>query len=304
MSSSPQPSSSAAAGSGSIHSTQTVAYPRYYTLIGWFCFAVFGLIAALTQLIAEPVGIGILALFSALSLLGLFLVYASWRGTLRYSEQGVRYRPFFSPAFDFTWADIRSAEYRPGLQVVVLTLADGRTAWLSPMQVGYTDFVAEAERRSGVEIPVVVDLGQTPGVFTDDKDELMLAAIAQARATLPRFLECLRLRSDPPEAFSLKVRLFEPDGRRAEQVWLVDLEETTSGAITGVINNDLVQVRSYRPGQRVPVDPDNILDWGLHRDGQMHGNYTLRAMLPRLPSDEARRLRPLLADSPDPEPTR
>ena len=131
----------------------------------------------------------------------------------------------------------------------------------------------------------------TVGVESDDPE--MTAAIAEARAMLPQYWQVLAHPEHGESDFSLKVRI--TDGRTIEHFWAVDIEQK-DGAIFGTIDNDPEVVRSVKQGDRIQISEDEITDWGYVRGGKMYGKYTLRAVLNRLPPQEAAKYRRMLAD--------
>lgn len=277
--------------------TVRLRYPGLYALVGWICLLVFGALVPLSQAFpGNRAPLGAVVAFVGFALLGAVIVWFTQRGVLSYGPSHVRYVPLApKPARAFAWSDIRGAEFNAGLQVVVLTLADRSTVWVSIYLENYQEFLAEAERRTGIRMPVVVDLEQTPGAFVEPDDELVQAAAARARESLPNFLAAWRAGRPGDEDFCLKIRV--RDGEVAELVWLGDLAENGEGVLSGLLDNPPVQVRNLRVGQRIGVDPSEILDWAYRRDGRMVGNFSLRALLPRMSASEARKARALLSDA-------
>jgi uncharacterized protein YegJ (DUF2314 family) len=131
-------------------------------------------------------------------------------------------------------------------------------------------------------------------IMVPEKDPAMAAAISQGRATLSRFWQAME-KPGPDEAdFALKVGL--PTGRGgAEHIWANNIERK-DGKILGTINNVPKNLKDMRLGQRIEIPEPLISDWMYRRSGKIVGGYTIRALLPRLPRDEATRLRAMLAE--------
>jgi uncharacterized protein YegJ (DUF2314 family) len=131
-------------------------------------------------------------------------------------------------------------------------------------------------------------------VMVPEKDPAMAAAISQGRATINRFWQAMEKPGPDEEDFALKVGL--PTGRGgAEHIWANDIERK-DGKIFGTINNVPKNLKDIRLGQRIEIPEPLISDWMYRRSGKIVGGYTIRALLPRLPRDEATRLRAMLAE--------
>ncbi|MEL7542650.1 MAG: DUF2314 domain-containing protein [Pseudomonadota bacterium] len=126
----------------------------------------------------------------------------------------------------------------------------------------------------------------------------MNAAIAAARTTLPVFWSRFEARAAGDTRFSIKVKI--SDKGYSEHFWTSNVERD-GDTIHAVIANDPNRVTTVKLGQRIKVDPADISDWMHWRSGKMHGAYTLRVMLPRLPKPQADGFRRVLAPPPSAE---
>lgn len=113
-------------------------------------------------------------------------------------------------------------------------------------------------------------------------DDEIENAIASARNSLPDILE--RFIAGELEAFTVKVRI--SDGQNTEHFWLSD-PKYQDGTFTGTIEAEPQSVSGVTEGQVYEASIDDVTDWMHLRDGLMHGNYTLRVLLPRMPKQEA-----------------
>ena len=129
-------------------------------------------------------------------------------------------------------------------------------------------------------------------VTSRSSDPQMNSARQQARDRLDWFLNGIENGSIPVAMASLKVAVPKPDGG-AEHLWVESFTSNREGFV-GVIANDPVVV-SLNRDDRYKFSRKQITDWMFWKDGKIHGGYTLRAMLPRLPKEEADELRALLA---------
>ena len=126
------------------------------------------------------------------------------------------------------------------------------------------------------------------------EDEVMNAAVAQARATLSEFLDRLdagRL----TDRDMLKVA-FPTSGGGYEHIWVAAVRRT-SGGLSGVLANDPVHLDKRR-GDPVVFTEAMVSDWSYEARGRLWGNFTTRAVLPTLRSDQAAQLRAILSETP------
>lgn len=116
------------------------------------------------------------------------------------------------------------------------------------------------------------------GEFEDAK---MDAAMEEARAHLDHFITAI-IDSDPEE-YSIKVRI--EDGEDVEYFWTADVKYIDE-KFTAIIANDPGLVSNVKIGDPITVTRAEVADW-LYLDGDlMHGNYTLRVMLPGMDPEE------------------
>ncbi len=125
-----------------------------------------------------------------------------------------------------------------------------------------------------------------------DDDPGMLAAYARAKATLPGFWERVA-RPEPGERFSVKLRYATRAGND-ELIWAND-PELNGDLVSAVIDNEPRDIEGLKIGDRVAVPVNRVVDWIIVRQGKMHGGFTIRALLPHMPPEEAAELRRMLA---------
>lgn len=114
-------------------------------------------------------------------------------------------------------------------------------------------------------------------VPTGDRD--MEKATGQARENFHFFVERLRNPQPGDESFAIKARI-EHDGE-TEHIWLTDVQVSDDG-FEGRIAND-PQLVPFKLGDVWRGDLSTLSDWTYFDNGRMQGNFTLRAMLPRMP---------------------
>ena len=134
-------------------------------------------------------------------------------------------------------------------------------------------------------------LADDPVVDFESGDAAMNAAIEAAQATFPHFW-ATNVDADgfADEGASIKVAVPYEDGR--EHIWMGPCRgDLTNDVFVCVVANDPVHV-DLEPGRLFPFERHMISDWMKRdADGMIEGGYTLRAMLPRLPEDQAEALR-------------
>lgn len=127
---------------------------------------------------------------------------------------------------------------------------------------------ARAASRSATALPVTSD------------DEALAKAEADARSSLPEFLERLASPRPGDSEFMVKFRL--RGGGTPEQIWAEELRES-DGRLHGQLANDPI-TRGFRFGQKVEIPRDSIMDWGFREQGVMQGHFSTRVFLERMPA--------------------
>lgn len=123
--------------------------------------------------------------------------------------------------------------------------------------------------------------------------EDVAAAIARARSELPAVLQRFVAGELHDMGFTVKVPII--DGEFTEHFWLSDTS-FADGQFSGVIDADPQSVSTVKRGERWTASVEDVTDWMYVYNKKMHGNYTLRTLLPKLPPHEAAKYRALLAD--------
>lgn len=138
------------------------------------------------------------------------------------------------------------------------------------------------DRTSGVE-----SRSDSPAyVHVHDSDKAMEQAVQQAQRTLGKFMAALTNPKPGQTGFAVKKRCIE--GNQCEHIWLADVH-FDGRVLRGKVDNNPVDVKSLRVGQKVTVRPEEISDWMYVENGRLVGGYTVRAYYRTLPEAEKRR---------------
>jgi len=118
-----------------------------------------------------------------------------------------------------------------------------------------------------------------PVTYFDRTDEVMNAAIAEARATLPVFLS----QGFTTDGFGLpttmlKVAIPVASGDGNEIIWVDGLSRTSRG-FAGYLANAPVDLGALQLGDYVEFSQAQINDWGIQSpNGRLYGHYTTRVI--------------------------
>uniref|UniRef100_A0A9E7ZQS0 DUF2314 domain-containing protein n=1 Tax=Bosea sp. NBC_00436 TaxID=2969620 RepID=A0A9E7ZQS0_9HYPH len=126
-------------------------------------------------------------------------------------------------------------------------------------------------------------------------DPEMAKAVAAARGSLPRFREDFQARRG--ERFVVKVAIPVKGVDAREHIWM-SLDAIEGDVFVGRLANEPRRLAPLVKGSPYRAADAMISDWGYVRGGLMHGNYTTRLMLKRLPAREAEALRQALSPEP------
>ena len=130
-------------------------------------------------------------------------------------------------------------------------------------------------------------------IFVSNDDPEMVAAIAKARDTLPKFWQVFEKPGEGESDFSLKVKITE--GQDAEYFWLVNLERV-NGKTFGTISNDPNIVGNVKVGDRIEIPEADITDWLYMRNGKMVGNTTMRVLFKQMPASDVEYYKNILVE--------
>lgn len=134
-------------------------------------------------------------------------------------------------------------------------------------------------------------------------DPVMNAAMAEARETLPLFLEnVVDAEGYGQQGTYLKVAFAVNSAQMDNEIiWVGPFADWGDGTFAGLLSNEPVAMPSLRAGDRVDFTRDMIRDWSYRSpDGKGYGNYTTRVVAEQLPKADRDQI--LSSLSPDPVP--
>lgn len=132
------------------------------------------------------------------------------------------------------------------------------------------------------------DPGNDPIINVPGDDRQMAAAIGRARAGLTGFFARFARPGEGDAGFTIKYDL-ALDGE-SEFIW-AELVSHSDGISVAVLANNPRDPR-FRLGQEVRVRDAEVVDWSYRgRDGVVRGSHTTRALLDRVPAEQAEQIR-------------
>ena len=112
-----------------------------------------------------------------------------------------------------------------------------------------------------------------PVVHIDDDDPQMLAAVAEARARWPEFVEAFKQQSGG--TFSIKASI--TSGERTEFIW-VDVVALVGDSIQGRLGNQPVKLEDFKLGDGVEVSVKEVNDWVFVQNQKPTGLFTVKVL--------------------------
>lgn len=112
----------------------------------------------------------------------------------------------------------------------------------------------------------------------------MDSAIAEARSSLDKLVAALTARKPDTEGFAVKKSYPCGDGQE-EFIWINEVS-VVGDVFEGVINNEPVDTKEVRLGQRVRVERGDVVDWMYLERGKLRGGYTIVALVYGTPDQQ------------------
>jgi len=118
--------------------------------------------------------------------------------------------------------------------------------------------------------------GKPDTVYVKSSDSKMDDAIRQARATVGEFITALQAPKSGERGFAIK-KPFLVQGTTHEHIWLSNV--TYDGKVFhGRVDNEPVDAKNVKLGDKATVGPEELSDWMFARDGKLVGGQTIRAL--------------------------
>lgn len=125
--------------------------------------------------------------------------------------------------------------------------------------------------------PAIAQSGD-PLIEVAPDDAAMDAAIASARASLPRFWARFDTRTPDYSDFMVKAGMTTVSGEGTEHIW-IDLTDHRDGKVFGRLANDPVHLGEHLAlGSEVEVSEEIISDWGYAKGEVLYGHFTTRVL--------------------------
>jgi uncharacterized protein YegJ (DUF2314 family) len=121
-------------------------------------------------------------------------------------------------------------------------------------------------------------------INTTADDAAMNAAIAQARATLPRFWAEFDRKRPGTSDHAVKLAITGQDGFK-EHIWAYILRREGDQVVAELANVP-EHLGGLRQGSEVRVSQTLISHWGYVKDDTLYGHYTTRVLWPRMSPEE------------------
>jgi len=131
---------------------------------------------------------------------------------------------------------------------------------------------------------------RSPVIDVRTSDPEMNAAIALARAALPKFWASYAAPKESETGHSLKVR-FPYGSNNGEHIWMAEVKKIGDNSYSGRFANAPVHLRGKRAGDLAEFREADISDWMFLRNGKIVGGETIRPMLKRMSKADADALR-------------
>lgn len=106
-------------------------------------------------------------------------------------------------------------------------------------------------------------------------EKLMDRAIQKAKDTKQEFIDTLQSKRPGTGDFAIKKPF--PAGAGHEHIWLNEVS-WDGKAFTATINDEPVDTKAVKLGDRVQVTPEEISDWMYVENGVLKGGYTIRVL--------------------------
>ncbi len=126
-------------------------------------------------------------------------------------------------------------------------------------------------------------------------DSKMSKSQSAARTSFDQFWQRVSTDATGLDAISIKVAVPHQNG--PEHLWMTGCKSADAQAFNCFVSNKPVRV-SLELGKQYSFERGAISDWMYRQDGKIYGGYSIRALLPTLPADQAEAMTAMLAPLP------
>jgi len=138
--------------------------------------------------------------------------------------------------------------------------------------------------------------GVEPGVISvAEGDTGMASARDGALSTFDQFWSRVSADKSGLDAISIKVAV--PHANGSEHLWMTGCQSGDAQKFNCVVSNEPIDV-ALKLGARYQFSRGEISDWMYRQDGKIHGGYSIRELLPKMPADQAAQMTAMLAPLP------
>jgi len=125
--------------------------------------------------------------------------------------------------------------------------------------------------------------GEPDVIAFADNDQQMNKAIEQAKKTLNEFEKEIASSRNANNHYSVKVK-FETN-KEPEHIWVGDVKTSGQG-FEGSLENEPINLKSLKAGDKVTFSKNQITDWLIISNGKARGGFTIRAARKQMSAKE------------------
>ncbi|WP_281185470.1 DUF2314 domain-containing protein [Trichlorobacter lovleyi] len=127
--------------------------------------------------------------------------------------------------------------------------------------------------------------GEPDVIAFADNDQQMNKAIEQAKKTLNEFEKEIASNDNANNHYSLKVK-FETN-KEPEHIWVGDVK-TSGQRFEGSLENEPINLKGLKAGDKVTFSKDQITDWLIVSSGKARGGFTIKVVRKQMSEKEQR----------------
>jgi len=141
-----------------------------------------------------------------------------------------------------------------------------------------------------------IDGSDSNVVTLDADDKGMASSRLSALSTFDQFWS--RVSNDRTGLDAISIKVSVPHANGSEHLWMTGCKSRDAESFDCVVSNEPVDV-ALKLGSRYQFARSSISDWMYRQDGKIHGGYSIRELLPKMPADQAAHMTTMLAPLPE-----